>query len=564
MTPGLKWKLWGMLAVIGLAVYALVPTFFGPLPFFPEKGLNLGLDLRGGIYIELDVQVQEGLATKLDILAQDVARDLKSRNIEPVRWTRDDKALLVTFVFKNDSDLQTALKLVAKDYKGALDRTQILPGDPPSVRFILTPSYENQIRKDIISQAVQAVRNRVDRYGLAEPTVQRMGESRIVVELPGVKDPDRALKIIQQAGKLEFKIVNGKVNPTELGNWIAAAREEQKLAIGYSAEDVQKLNEALKPKLPEGTEVAFEITRDPSTGTVTQAIPYLLDKTAYVTGDMLKSAQAQVDPQSSEPYVSLTFNSVGAKNFGELTKAHVKELLAIMLDGNVASAPQIREPIMNGQCKIDLGGNLDRESQLKEAKDLTLVLQEGALPARLKEATKTVIGPTLGEDSIARSLKAIYIGTLLVVIFMVFYYKWSGLLADAAVIVNTLFIFALLAMFQATLTLPGMAGIALTIGMAVDANVLIFERIREETLAGQMPKAAVAAGYSNALRAIIDSNLTTIIAGVILYQYGTGPIRGFAVTLMIGLVCNIFTAVVMTRSVYDYFLTVRKIEKISV
>ena len=201
---------------------------------------------------------------------------------------------------------------------------------------------------------------------------------------------------------------------------------------------------------------------------------------------------------------------------------------------------------------------------LKEAKDLTLVLQEGALPARLKEATKTIIGPTLGADSIQRSLKAMLIGTLIVIIFMVIYYNLSGLLADAALLINTLFIFALLAMFQATLTLPGMAGIALTIGMAVDANVLIFERIREELRAGQQVRQAVDAGYGNAIRAIMDSNLTTIIAGVILYQFGTGPIRGFAVTLMIGLVCNIFTAVVMTRTVYDYFLTKRKVSIISI
>ncbi len=565
MDSGLKGKFWGMGAVILLAVYALIPTFFpSHLSFLPEKGLNLGLDLRGGIYIELDVQVQEGLVTKLDILAQDLVRDLKSRNIEPVQWTRDDKALFVTFTFNNEADLQNAVGVAAKNYKGALTKGPVTPGNKPSIRFLLTPEYEKQIRKDIVSQAVQAVRNRVDRYGLAEPTVQKMGENRIVVELPGVKDPERAIKIIQQAGKLEFKLVNGKANKTELGNWIAEAKKQKNLTIGYSAEDIQKLNEALKPKLPEGTEVAFEITRDPSNGEVTQAVPYLLDKTAYVTGDMLKTAQVQIDPQSSEPYVSLAFNPIGAKNFGDLTKAHVKELLAIMLDGNVASAPQIREPILNGQCKIELGGNLDRDAQLKEAKDLTFVLQEGALPARLKEATKTVIGPTLGEDSINRSLKAIYVGTILVILFMVLYYKWSGLLADFAVILNTLFLFALLAMFQATLTLPGMAGIALTIGMAVDANILIFERIREELAAGQQPRAAVGAGYSNALRAIIDSNLTTIISGIILYQYGTGPIRGFAVTLMIGLVCNIFTAVMMTRTVYDYFLTVRKVQKISI
>ncbi len=460
--------------------------------------------------------------------------------------------------------MQTTLELVAKDYKTALVKKGSTLQPQPMANFSLDPEYESLVRKDVVSQAVQAVRNRIDRYGLSEPTVQQQGDTRLIVELPGVKDPERAIKVIQQAGKLEFKLVSGKLESKTLGDLIGNARKENNLPIAYSADDVKKLNEILNDKLPEGTEIAFELTRDSATGQVTQALPYLLEQTSYITGDMLKNAQVQIDPQTSQPYVSLTFSPEGAKNFGELTKAHVKELLAIMLDGNVMSAPQIREPILNGQCKIDLGGNLDRQSQLKEAKDLTLVLQEGALPARLQEATKTVIGPTLGADSIQKSLKAMLIGTLLVVIFMVVYYNLSGLLADAAVLINTLFIFALLAMFQATLTLPGMAGIALTIGMAVDANVLIFERIRDELKAGQQPRAAVEAGYSNAVRAIMDSNLTTIIAGIILYQFGTGPIRGFAVTLMIGLMCNLLTAVTMTKTVYEFFLSRRKIARISI
>ncbi|MBI5299490.1 MAG: protein translocase subunit SecD [Deltaproteobacteria bacterium] len=575
-----KWKAGVILGTVVLAVYALVPTFFEfpqqrqeleaqhkPIPwyynFFPEKGLNLGLDLRGGIYIEMDVQVDEGVSTKLDILAQDLIRDLKKENVEPSNWKQDDSHKFIDINFKNETDLAKALTLLDKDYATVLQREK-QPAGNGVLRLGLTVPYTKQVRQDILSQAVQAVRNRIDRYGLSEPAVQRQGETRLVVELPGAKDPERAIKIIQQAGKLEFKLVSNKMAATELGNLIGNARKENNLTVGYTTEDVQKLNELLKSKLPEGTEIGFELTRDAATSQITQAKPYLLDRTAYISGDMLKSAQVQSDARMGEPYVSISFNPIGAKNFGDLTKAHVKELLAIMLDGNVMSAPQIREPIMNGQCRIDLGGNQDRQTQLKEAKDLTLVLQEGALPARLKEVTKTIIGPTLGADSIAKSFKAMLFGTLVVVLFMLIYYKWSGLLADAAVLINTLFIFALLAMFQATLTLPGMAGIALTIGMAVDANILVFERIRDELTLGQAPKAAVAAGYGNAMRAIIDSNLTTIISGIILYQFGTGPIKGFAITLIIGLVCNIFTAVVMTRAIYDLFLTKYKIARISI
>lgn len=576
-----KWKAGAMLGTIVLALYALIPTFFGwpqlrqdleaegkPIPwhydFFPEKGLNLGLDLRGGIYIEMEVQLEEGLSTKLDLLSQDLLRDLKKQNVEPVRSVQDEARHAINMTFKNEADLQAASRLLEKDYKNILQRDKGAVVPPQTLRLGLPPPYARQVRQDILAQAVQAVRNRIDRYGLAEPTVQRQGESRLVVELPGAKDPERAIKIIQQAGKLEFKMVSSKLGSAQVGDLIAAARKEHNLAAGYSTEEVQKLNDVLKSKLPEGTEIAFELTRDPVTGQITQALPYLLDRTAYVTGDMIQSAQVQSDARAGEPYVSISFNPVGAKNFADLTKAHVKELLAILLDGNVMSAPQIREPILTGQCRIDLGGNRSRQEQLREAKDLTLVLQEGALPARLKEMTKTVIGPTLGADSIEKSFKAMLFGTLLVTIFMVIYYRLSGLLADIAVILNTFFIFALLATFQATLTLPGMAGIALTIGMAVDANVLILERIREELKAGQQPKAAVAAGYSNAIRAIMDSNITTILAGVILYQFGTGPIKGFAVTLIIGLICNMYTAVIMTRSVYDYFLTKRKIQRMSV
>lgn len=579
METGLKWKIWGIAGSVLLAVYALVPTIFGfpeqrqeleaaqqPLPWhlsvFPEKGLNLGLDLRGGIYIEMDILADEGVRTKLDLLAQDVIRDLKKRGAEPASFKQENLRAL-EFVFSSNDLLEKALPSLRKNYSDLLTQEVLVEGNA-AVRYTVDAAYLAQVRQDIISQAVQAVRNRIDRYGLAEPTVQRQGSERLVVELPGVKDPERAIKIIQQAGKLEFKLVSKGLQPAQVGNLIAEARTANNLSVGYSAEDVQKLNEALAGKLPQGTEVAFELARDPATGNVTQARPYLLEQTVYVTGDMLKNAQVQIDPQTSIPYVSLTFNSVGAKNFGDLTKAHVQDELAILLDGNVSSAPVIREPILNGECRIDLGASASRQDTLKEAKDLTLVLQEGALPARLKEASKTVIGPTLGADSIQKSLNSLLVGSVIVVLFMIVYYKLSGILANAALLLNTLFTFALLAMFQATLTLPGMAGIVLSIGMAVDANILIFERIREELNAGQQPKAAIDAGYKNAIRAIMDSNLTTIIAGVILYQYGTGPIRGFAVTLMIGLVCNLFTAVVMTRTVYDYCLTKWRPERISI
>lgn len=574
------WKIGGIIGSIALAFYCLVPTLFHfpetreqleteekQVPwyfnFFPQKGLNLGLDLRGGIYIELEVMVEEGITTKLDLLAQDLIRDLKRRNVNPVSWSQAKDHAHFEFVFSEAEALETTLGLVRKDYSEVLVRDTIPNKETPTVQFIISPEYIRQIRQDVVGQALQAVRNRIDRYGLTEPTVQRVGESRIVIELPGAKDPERALKIIKQAGKLEFKLVNNALSATELGNKIAKTREANNLPASYSVEDVSRLNELLSKEIPEGTEVSFELTRDPEKGKVTQATPYLLDKITYITGEMLKNAQVQIDPQSSQPYVSLTFNAVGAKNFADLTSENVGKYLAIVLDGNVSSAPVIKEAIRGGECRIDLGG-FNRDQTLKEAKDLTLVLQEGALPARLEEATKTVIGPTLGADSIQKSLQAMWMGAVLVIFFMLIYYRLSGIMANFALLANALFIFAFLAMFQATLTLPGMAGIILTIGMSVDANILIFERIREELKAGLKAREAIQAGYGNAIRAIMDSNLTTIIAGVILYQFGTGPIRGFAVTLMIGLVCNLFTAVSMTRTIYEYLFATKKWERLSI
>lgn len=563
----MKWKVWVITGSILLALHALVPVFT-PLPvevqkFFPQKKLNLGLDLRGGIYVEMEVLIEEGLSSKLDLLAQDVQRDFSRRGFK-ADFHPDENHAFVDFVFSGPEERESALRVIERNYRDLFARHEMPSGEGFTLRLFLDGGTVEQIRSDILSQALQAVRNRIDRYGLTEPTVARHGERRLVVELPGVQDPDRALAILRQAGKLEFKLVNGSVQTAELGNKIAEARKKDPESTGYSLEALVRLNTLLKEELPKGTEAAFELTREPLSGEVTRATPYLLNQTAYVTGEQLKDAQVQFDPRTSEPYVSLTFNAAGAKNFGDLTQAHVKEYLAILLDGNVMSAPIIQEPILNGQARITLGAGLNREQLLKEAKDLTLVLQEGALPARLKELTKSVIGPTLGKDSIDKSLKSILAGMAVVIVFMVLYYNVSGLLANLALLLNTLFIFALLAMFQATLTLPGMAGIVLTIGMAVDANILIFERIRDELSGGRMPREAVQAGYANATRAILDSNLTTIIAGIILYQFGTGPIRGFAVTLIIGLVCNLFTAVFVTRTIYDYFTIKKKVARIYV
>src|SRR3989338_5607637 len=348
---------------------------------------------------------------------------------------------------------------------------------------------------------------------------------------------------------------------SEIEQMIADAKKEKNIPDGYTAEIVLQINEALKGKLPAVSEVSFELVRDNITKKVVRGIPYLISKKADVTGDMLQDARVSIE--QNEPHVNLTFDKIGTANFGDLTKNNVKKRLAILLDGNVNKAPVINEPILTGNAQITLGYG-DYQALLKEAEDLALVLQEGALPASLSEATKTVVGPTLGQASIAAGMKGSLIAAVLVIAFMIFFYKAGGGYADIAVILNVLLLLALLSIFGATLTLPGIAGIVLTVGMAVDANVLICERIREELRLGKPVKSAIEAGYSNALRAVIDSNITTLIAGVVLYQFGTGPIKGFAVTLSIGILTTLFTAIIVTRLIYDYRVIKQKVTTISI
>ncbi len=578
MPSSWKWKAILLSFLTLFAVYTLIPTFAGfreisdkateegkPLPWyfniFPAKWINLGLDLRGGIYLEFEVELAKAIENKVDMMTSDLARTFKDEKIEVKEVKQDTSNHTIVITAASEAELSRALEYVGQHWTDTLVKKSATSTPEPTLVLGLTDKYNEYINSQISRQALEKVRNRIDRYGVAEPSIQRLGSNRIAVELPGMKDPDRAINIIKKAGQLEFKIVDETIPTPKLQQMIAEAKKANEIPDDYSIKTVARINEALKGAVPADDEVAFETQIDPVTKKISGGIPYLLRRKAEVTGEMLKNAQVNVN--NNEPYVSLSFDSVGSALFGETTTKNVGKQMAILLDGNVTKAPVIREPILGGQAQITLGyGNYS--DLMKEAEDLSLVLQEGALPAQLTEATKTIIGPSLGSDSIHKGVWAAIVGTLIVIAFMIVYYKFSGFIADMALIFNFLFLLAALALFQATLTLPGIAGIALTFGMAVDANVLIFERIKEELSLGKTIKAAVDAGYSNAMRAIIDSNLTTLIAAVVLYQFGTGPIRGFAVTLMIGLVVSMYTAIVCTRMMFDWLLIKRKVIKISV
>jgi preprotein translocase subunit SecD len=392
-------------------------------------------------------------------------------------------------------------------------------------RLVMREKESQNIRDGAVEQAIQTISNRIDEFGVSEPTIQRQGSREILIQLPGVEDPERAKALIGRTAHLEFKLVD----------------------TSHSIQD------ALKGTPPAGVEVLYG--RDNTTG---GKLAYLIEKPSLLTGDMIADAKVRPASQLEGPYVELTLNSRGAKIFDEVTGENVQRQLAIILDNQVYSAPTIQERIPGGTARIT--GSFE----FREARDLAIVLRTGALPAPVNIQEERTVGPSLGRDSIRYGLTSFAIGGSLVILFMVLYYKFAGLIADLALVFNVLFLLAALAAFQASLTLPGIAGIVLTTGMAVDANVLINERIREELRGGKPARSAVDTGYQRALPAILDSNITTFLAGLILFQFGSGPVRGFAVTLCIGIVSSVFTAVVGTRLVYDYRLLKRRVTQLSI
>lgn len=395
-----------------------------------------------------------------------------------------------------------------------------LRGGMHLVLHVDTSKLTEAAKNDAVERAIEIVRNRIDEFGVAEPLIQRQGIAQIVVQLPGVTDRERAKELIGKTALLEFKLVNDKT---------------QDLAL------------AAADKVPED----YEYVKDE------EGRPILLSKTASLTGEAIKDASVAIDSYGL-PAVKLAFNEKGIDIFAKLTGEHINERLAIVLDGKIHSAPVIRTKIDSGEAEITRGGGFGPE----EANDLKIVLRSGALPAPMVIEEERTIGPLLGADSIRSGIKASSIGSACIFIFMSTYYLLPGLISCIALVLNFLFILAFMGYFHATLTLPGIAGIVLTLGMAVDANVLINERIREELKLGKSLYASINAGYSKALSAIIDSNITTLIAAFFLFQFGTGPIRGFALTLTVGLIASMFTAIFVTRTIFELLLLNPKVKSL--
>jgi len=378
-----------------------------------------------------------------------------------------------------------------------------------------------------MERALEIIRNRVDQFGVSEPLIAHQGDRWIVVELPGVKDPERAIELIGKTALLEFKLVDDKMRTGDILDSEGKV-DPQKIPAGYEV-------------LPGKGETLFLVKKEPE-----------------ITGAALTNARVRIGGQYNMPYVAIDFNKDGAGKFARITEVNIERNLAIVLDGQVQSAPVIKSRIPDGHAVIE--GNFTME----EAKNLAIVLRAGALPAPVNIIENRTVGPTLGRDSVRAGVLAAGIGLICVIFFMVFYYSLSGLVADLALILNLIILLGMMAYFRATLTLPGIAGIILTIGMSVDANVLIFERIREELRGGKTVRVAIDLGYQKAFTTILDSNITTLIAAAFLFQFGTGPVKGFAVTLSLGILISMFTAIVVTHMVFDMVLAGRKVEKLSI
>jgi len=527
--------------VIFIGLLFLMPNVVPKMPawwpgFLPSDKIRLGLDLQGGMHLVLEVKVAQAVEASVERTAQELERRLKSE----VRATRPTAigGNQIAITVAGENDLAKLKDIIENQYSNDYEiaSTKELDRGRSEVVLRLKAEAIADIEKQASAQALEVIRNRIDQFGVAEPEIVPQDGGRILVQLPGVKEPKRALALIGKTAQLEFRLVDDTVDA----------------------------GSATMDSIPPGSQLLQMYRKDPVTGRTVKS-PIVVRARRAMTGENITDARVRPDPDYPGNYLVLVaFNSRGAADFAEVTTKNVKRRLAIVLDGKVQSAPTIQEPITGGEARITGDFSLD------EAKDLAVVLRSGALPAPIVVLEERTVGPSLGQDSINQGFLSMLVGFGVVFLFILIYYKASGVIANMALLANLVLILGALGLlgampeFQATLTMPGIAGIILTIGMAVDANVLIFERIREELRAGKTPAAAVEAGYARATMTILDANITTLIVALVLLQFGTGPVRGFAVTLSLGIASSLFTAITLTRVVFDWILRKYQPKKLSI
>jgi preprotein translocase subunit SecD len=511
-----RWKALGIILIALVVCLCAVPNFFPEAkvktwPVWAQRHIVLGLDLQGGSSLLLEVDSNYVKKEKLDQVRDDARRVLRETKIQYTGLNvRND---VVEVRITKDTDVQTALsklRELSQPLGGLLGSSgqrslEVADGGGGTIRLTVPPAAVTDRIRQSVEQSIQIVERRVNELGTVEPLIQRQGDDRILVQVPGLQDPTRLKEILGKTAKMEFRMVDLSVPP----------------------------DQAQRGAVPPDSEVLP--SSDPS-----NPQPYVIKKQVLVSGGDLIDAQPGFDERTNQPIVSFKFNSSGSRKFALATTEHVKEPFAIVLDGKVISAPVIQEPITAGS------GQISGSFTVQQANDLAILLRAGALPAPLTIIEERTVGPGLGQDSIEKGELAAYVGSIMVIVFMLLTYRLFGVFANIAVAINVAMIFGLLSLLNATLTLPGIAGIVLTVGIAVDSNVLIYERIREELRGGRNAISAIDAGFRRALSTILDSNITTFIAAAVLFYIGTGPVRGFAVTLGIGIITTVFTAFTLT------------------
>ena len=510
--------------VIIAAIVCLLPTFFNS---WPHKKINLGLDLQGGMHLLLEVQNIKAVEAEVERTIQEIKKELRKQEIKHLGISRlKDNSILVKLQDgENKSKFETVL---SKDFENLIIKRPETNAGIITFHLSLPEKEIDTLKKMATAQALETIRNRIDEFGVSEPDIRIQGDNRILIQLPGIKDPKRAKDLIGKTAQLTFQLVD----------------------------DDADVDTAINGTPPVGDEILYQNKYNQGSNTPVK-IPFLIKKRVLLDGSLLTNARVEFD-QFQQPQVGIEFNRKGARIFDRITGENIHKRLAIVLDESVYSAPTIQDRIAGGKAVIT--GSFT----LNEAKDLAIALRAGSLPAPVEIIEERTVGPTLGADSVRMGLMSMLIGGLLVILFMAVYYKGAGLIADLALIVNIILIGGGLAALQATLTLPGIAGIILTIGMAVDANVIIFERIREELRSGRTALASVHAGFDRATLTILDANVTTLIAALVLYQFGTGPIKGFAVTLCLGIIASLFTALILSKNIFDFILRNRQSSKLSI
>jgi preprotein translocase subunit SecD len=508
LNRSLWWKIVLILAVLIGFSAAIVPTKNNPEP------IKRGLDLKGGTHLVMRVNVGDATRVEVDQAMEGLKAQAKKNNLPlPVTRRLDDTA----FVAAPPAGISTAdYERIAKDYLPSFDMSRTADG---AMQFKLKPVSVTALERDTIDHAVETIRNRVDALGVTEPMIAPESGNRIVIQLPGVDDPARVKDIIKTTAQLQFRIVEGS----------PASTAEATLAT-------------VDPSMKNDVDV-LPGTREDELGRAAGVEYYAVRKVIPVTGTDLKNARVQKG-RLGEPNVGFSLTPDGSKKFGELTGSNIKRRLAIVLDNKVVSAPVINS-------RIDDQGVIEGNFTTQQASDLSLVLRSGSLPASLTTLEERTVGPSLGRDSIRQGVMASLIGFIALILAVLLYYKGAGINAVLALLLNLVILLGMMAIFKSSLTLPGIAGIILTLGMAVDSNVLVFERIREELRDGKTVRAAIENGFSRAFGTIIDTHMTTIIAALFLFQFGTGPIQGFAVTLLIGLFASVFTAFFVSRVIFD-------------